>query len=151
MSINITSDLLKGWTVLVVDDELDSLMIAEGLLSRAGAEVLVAQNGAEGLALAKRHRPRFIVSDLSMPEMDGWQMHKALKADLATAEIPVIALTAHAMSGDREKAISVGFHNYLTKPLMPYTFVKDVIHLIMDVPELADLLFQQQQEKANRV
>jgi CheY-like chemotaxis protein len=132
--------LLKDWTILVVDDELDSLMVAQTLLERSGAKVLTAFNGKEGFELAKQYRPRFIITDLSMPEMNGWDLLTALKNNLATAAIPTIALTAHAMAGDREKAMSVGFTNYLSKPLVPYTFVKDVLNLLIDIPEVAALL-----------
>jgi CheY-like chemotaxis protein len=75
-----------------------------------------------------------------MPEMDGWEMLFELKQDRATLDIPVIALTAHAMKGDRERAITAGFHNYLTKPLNPATFMSDVVKLLDNVPELAGAL-----------
>ncbi len=130
-------DLLAGWDVLVVEDEPDSLEVAERILRFYGAKVHTATNGAEGLAAARRLLPRFILSDLSMPEMDGWEMLFELKQDRATLDIPVIALTAHAMKGDRDRAINAGFHNYLTKPLNPATFMSDVVKLLDDVPELA--------------
>jgi CheY-like chemotaxis protein len=75
-----------------------------------------------------------------MPEMDGWGMLGALKLDRATLDIPVIALTAHAMVGDRERAIMAGFHNYLTKPLTPATFMKDLLVLLTDIPAFASEL-----------
>lgn len=143
MSFDLSPTLLNGWKVLVVEDEFDSQIVAQTLLSRYGAEVLTADNGRIGLELAKKHRPHFIVSDLSMPEMNGWQMIEALKRDISVTNIPVIALTAHAMAHDRERAISAGFHNYLSKPLVPYTFVKDVLNLLIDIPHIAELLVQQ--------
>jgi len=135
-------DLLAGWKILVVDDEIDSLMVAQNLLTRCGAQVLTASNGTEGFELAKQHLPRFIITDLSMPIMNGWQLIDALKQNLSTAEIPTIALSAHAMSGDREKAMGAGFTNYLSKPLVPYSFVRDVLHLLVDTPKVADVLKQ---------
>lgn len=140
MTFTITPELLKGWTVLVVDDEPDSQFVAQTLLEMCGATVVTANNGREGLEAAKRVRPNFIISDLSMPEMSGWQMLHAIKLNLATRDTPVIALTAHAMQGDRKRAIEVGFHNYLTKPLMPETFIHDLLVLLIDVPDLAHRL-----------
>lgn len=131
---------MEGWTVLVVDDEPDSLDVASTLLEMVGVSVLTASNGKLGLELAQAHRPRFIISDLSMPEMSGWEMLKHLKADVATQDIPVIALTAHAMRGDRERAVAAGFHNYLTKPLRPETFINDLLKLLVDIPQMAGML-----------
>lgn len=142
MTYEITPTLLQGWKVLVVDDEPDSQFVAQTLLEMCGATVVTANNGKLGLEAAKQHRPNFIISDLSMPEMSGWQMLHALKRNLPTRETPVIALTAHAMQGDRTRAIEVGFHNYLVKPLMPETFINDLLILLVDVPELASRLPQ---------
>jgi CheY-like chemotaxis protein len=77
-----------------------------------------------------------------MPVMDGWEFMNTIKRDRRTLDIPVIALTAHAMPGDRERAITAGFHNYLTKPLTPATFMRDLLSLLVDVPELAGMLSQ---------
>ena len=142
-SFEISEELLKDWQVLVVDDEPDSLEVAELLLEMCGATVITATNGRDGLEKAAQHRPRFILSDLSMPDMSGWQLRRALAANLATANIPVIALTAHAMQGDRELAFAAGFHNYLSKPLIPETFINNVLTLLMDIPSIAhDLTFK---------
>jgi len=140
MEFNITSKLLKGWDVLVVDDEPDSLLVARSLLQMCGANVQTASNGKEGFEVAQKLRPQFIISDLSMPVMSGWQMLHMLKNNLATREIPVIALTAHAMAGDRQRAIEVGFHNYLVKPLRPESFINDLLKLLIDVPLIAERL-----------
>lgn len=137
MSIKLSSDTLQGWTVLIVDDEPDSLTVASMLLKYYGATVIEANNGVKGLELARSENPRFIISDLSMPGMDGWDMIVELKKDRRTAGIPVIALTAHAMAGDRTKAIAAGFHNYLSKPLVPETFVNDLLALLIDIPDIA--------------
>ncbi|MFP4321340.1 MAG: response regulator [Anaerolineales bacterium] len=136
MSFSLRNDLLQGWRVLVVDDDPVSIEIAETLLRMCGADVGTAPNGQEGLARAQNEKPDFIVSDLSMPHMDGWEMVKRLKNDRATADIPVIALTAHAKHDDRTRAIAAGFHNYLSKPLDPTNFVRDLLTLLLDVPEL---------------
>lgn len=135
-------DLLQGWKILVVDDEVDSVELAHQILKYYGADVLKALNGQQGYDLAYQHMPHFIISDLSMPDMDGWQMLDALKRDRRTLDIPVIALTAHAMLGDREKAIAAGFTNYLTKPLTVQTFMNDLLSLLIEIPQFADDLKQ---------
>ena len=142
MSNGIARDILFGWDVLVVDDEADSLEVASRILRFYGANLYTATNGLEGLDLIqnKAIRPKFILSDLSMPQMDGWGMLYELKKDRTTLDIPVFALTAHAMVGDRERAITAGFHNYLTKPLTPATFMSDLLKLLEGVPELAAAL-----------
>jgi CheY-like chemotaxis protein len=136
----IRRDLLTGWRVLVVEDDPFSLDIATIMLESHGAEVHSAEDGTEGLKVAQAVRPNFILSDISMPGMDGWMMIDALKSDPRTKDIPVIALTAHAMKGYRERAIASGFHNFLTKPLTPETFIHDLVVLLMDVPELTKQL-----------
>lgn len=136
----IPQNLLEGWEVIVLDDEEDSLEVAEVILMEYGATVYTASDGRAGLELAREIRPRFIISDLSMPGMDGWGFIEALKKDRALAEIPVIALTAHAMIGDRERAIRAGFHNYLTKPLTVTTFMQNLVILLVDIPVLAQQL-----------
>lgn len=131
---------MANWTVLIIDDEPDSLDVASTLLEMVEINVLTADNGKDGLAQAKAHQPRFIISDLSMAGMSGWEMLKHLKDDPAIQNIPVIALTAHAMPGDRERVVEAGFHNYLTKPLRPETFVGDLLKLLVDIPHIAELL-----------
>jgi CheY-like chemotaxis protein len=136
----ISENLLEGWNIVVIDDEEDSLEVAEIILTEYGATVHTATDGREGLEIVRRAKPRFVISDLSMPVMDGWGFINAMKADRALAEIPAIALTAHAMVGDRERAVSAGFHNYLTKPLTVDTFMADLLKLLIDIPELAEML-----------
>jgi len=138
--MTIPRDILKNWRVLVIDDEPDSLEVASRLLRYYGAEVNVADNGQEGLAALKAARPTFIISDLSMPGLDGWAFISALKRERATMDIPVIALTAHAMQGDRQRALGAGFHNYLTKPLTPTTFKNDLLRLLLDIPQFSQVL-----------
>jgi len=138
--INIPADLLSNWDIVVVDDEPDSLEVAEIILDAYGANVHTGTNGVEGLEQVRKIQPRFIISDISMPVMDGWGLIHELKNDRSLMDIPAIALTAHAMVGDRERAITAGFHNYLTKPLTAETFIYDLLNLLMDIPELAEHL-----------
>lgn len=127
---------LQGWRVMVVDDEPDSLEIAKRLLQMAGADVITAGGGQEALNIVRSARPQLIISDLSMPEVDGWTLLERLKQERDTLEIPVIALTAHTMPGDRERAIVAGFHNHISKPLDPRRFISQLMHIVVDIPEL---------------
>jgi CheY-like chemotaxis protein len=135
MNPKIPLDVLTGWTVVIVDDEPDNLEVARFLLDFYGAIVHTAANGKEGLEMIQQIKPRFVISDLSMPVLDGWGMIKQMKEDANIREIPVIALTAHAMLGDREKAIAAGFQNYITKPLNASTFIEQLIKLLIGIPE----------------
>jgi CheY-like chemotaxis protein len=137
---NIPKDLLQDWDVVVIDDEPDSLEVARYILDFYGANVHTATNGKEGVELVEGVKPRFVISDLSMPEMDGWEFLSELKSTISTSDIPVIALTAHAMRGDRERAIAAGFHNYLTKPLTANTFMDELMVLLLDIPQLSEYL-----------
>ena len=132
--------IFEGWDVMVVDDESDSLEVATRLLVIAGANVIQAVNGKDALGKLHGACPRFIISDLSMPEMDGWELIHTIKQDRRTIDIPMIALTAHAMSGDRERALAAGFHNYISKPLDPPKFIQQLVAILTDIPEMASLL-----------
>ena len=114
------------WTVLVVEDEPDNLGIPEGILKFYGAKVHTARDGQHGLNVLASVTPSFILLDLSMPNIDGWQMLKAVRANPETTDVPVIALTAHAMEGNREKALAAGFDGYITKPIMLHTFLEQI-------------------------
>jgi CheY-like chemotaxis protein len=140
MQYNEKLNPLKGRKILVIDDEPDSLEVVQILLEMYEVDVITATNGQEGLDEARKHHPVFIISDLSMPDTNGWEMLDALKRDRVTLDIPVIALTAHAMEGDRNKAIGAGFHNYLTKPLKPDTFINDLLHVVMDILAMGQIL-----------
>ncbi len=140
MQAKLPRTLLAGWRVLVVDDDAMSLDVARLMLKHHGAEVHTAQNGREGLEKAREIMPRFIISDLSMPVMNGWELVESLKGDARTRDIPVIALTAHAMAGDRERAIAAGCHNYMTKPLTPSTFMHELVTLLVDIPDFKHAL-----------
>lgn len=137
---HIPLNLLDGWDIVVIDDEPDSLEVARYILDFYGANVHTAINGKDGLDLVEKIRPRFVISDLSMPEMDGWEFINALREKVSSEDIPVIALTAHAMKGDRDRAIQAGFHNYLTKPLTANTFIDELLMLLLAIPQLSEYL-----------
>ena len=102
--------------LLVEDNELNRDMLSRRLM-RKGYEVVLAGDGAEGVAAATAGRPDLVLMDMSLPVLDGWEATRRLKADPGTRAIPVIALTAHAMSTDRERAVEAGCDDYDTKPV----------------------------------
>ena len=102
--------------LLVEDNELNRNMLERRLL-RKGFQVILAANGEEGIAKAAQDSPDLILMDLSLPGIDGWEATRRIKANNETAVIPIIALTAHAMTGDREKALAAGCDDYDSKPV----------------------------------
>jgi len=102
--------------LLVEDNEMNRDMLSRRLI-RNGFEVAIAMDGQQGVDMATSQSPDLILMDMSLPVIDGWEATRRIKANDATRRIPVIALTAHAMAGDREKAIEVGCDDYDTKPV----------------------------------
>jgi two-component system, cell cycle response regulator DivK len=102
--------------LIVEDNEMNRDMLGRRL-GRKGFEVVIATDGGEGLEMAVSENPDIILMDMSLPVVDGWEASRRLKADDTTKQIPIIALTAHAMSGDREKALEAGCDDYDTKPI----------------------------------
>jgi CheY-like chemotaxis protein len=102
--------------LLVEDNEMNRDMLSRRLVKR-GYEVVVAVDGQEGVEKARTETPALVLMDMSLPVLDGWEATRALRADPATRSIPVIALTAHAMAGDREKAMTAGCDDFDTKPI----------------------------------
>ena len=103
--------------ILYVEDNDDNVYMLKNRLTRAGFTVLVASDGARGIAMAASEQPDLILMDLTLPDIDGEEATRRLKADPLTRRIPVIALTAHAMTGDREKALAAGCDDFDTKPV----------------------------------
>jgi CheY-like chemotaxis protein len=102
--------------ILLVEDNEENRDALSRRLERRGYGVIMAPDGKRGLALAESEAPDVILLDMSLPEIDGWEVARTLKDSETTRKIPIIALTAHAMSGDREKAIGAGCDDYHTKP-----------------------------------
>ena len=102
--------------LLVEDQEMNRDMLSRRL-TKPGYDIDIAVDGAEGIEKARSGNPDLILMDMSLPVIDGWEATRTLKADAATSSIPVIALTAHAMSTDREKALAAGCDGYETKPV----------------------------------
>jgi len=107
---------LMAKILLVEDNEMNRDMLSRRLL-RKGFEVVMAVDGGQAVSMAESEHPDLILMDMSLPVIDGWEATRRVKAAKGTAHIPIIALTAHAMSGDREKALSAGCDDYDTKPI----------------------------------
>jgi CheY-like chemotaxis protein len=103
--------------ILYVEDNDDNIYMLENRLKRAGFAVVVARDGAQGVAMAATEQPDLILMDLGLPVIDGWEATRRIKAAPPTRHIPVIALTADAMTGEKEKAIAAGCDDFDTKPV----------------------------------
>ena len=103
--------------ILYVEDNEDNVYMLTRRLRRNGHEVIVAADGEQGLAMARAEAPALILMDLRLPAMDGWEATRRLKATPETRDIPIIALSAHVMAGDKEKALAAGCDDYETKPI----------------------------------
>jgi CheY-like chemotaxis protein len=103
--------------ILYVEDNDDNIYVVKNRMTRAGFTVLVATDGAQGVTMAITEKPDLILMDMSLPVLDGWEATRRIKAAPETRDIPVIALTAHAMTGDRERALAAGCNDFDTKPV----------------------------------
>lgn len=113
-------------TVLLVEDNEDNRIVYSTILEHFGYRVMEALNGEEGIAKARAAKPDLILMDISIPIIDGWEATQVLKHDPDTRDIPIIALTAHALASDRERAMEVGCDGYLAKPCEPRAVVAEV-------------------------
>lgn len=119
-------------TVLVIEDNKDNLKIMTYSLQRAGYQVLAAETGEEGFKMAVTERPFFIVMDINLPGIDGIETTKRIRASEVDGNIPIIAVTSYAMTGDRERMLAAGCDGYIEKPIDPITIVAQ-IHRILGV------------------
>lgn len=115
-----------GQTLLLVEDNEDNRIIYSTVLRHRGYTVVEALDGLQAVALARSLQPALILMDLSIPELDGWEATRILRTDPLTSDIPIIALTAHALADDRERASALGFASYLAKPVEPRAVVAEV-------------------------
>ena len=115
--------------LLVEDNEMNRDMLSRRL-SRRGFEVLVAENGQSGVSLTASEKPDIVLMDMSLPVMDGWEAARRLKSDPDTSGIPIIALTAHAMASDRERALEAGCDDYDSKPVDMTRLIDKIEHLL---------------------
>lgn len=112
--------------VLIVEDDPKNLKLVRDVLQASGYATIEAPDGKQGVELAKARKPDLILMDIQLPIMDGLQATKILKSDASTRKIPIIALTAYTMSGDKEKALQAGCDGYMPKPINVRDFLKKV-------------------------
>jgi two-component system, cell cycle response regulator DivK len=113
-------------TVLLVEDNEDNRIVYSTILAHSGYRVLEAANGEDGIRIAREALPDLILMDISIPRIDGWQATRILKAGAGTRTIPIVALTAHALPTDRQRARAVGCDGYLAKPVEPRRVLEEV-------------------------
>ncbi len=116
--------------ILIVEDNADNLALVRLLLERAGYDVVIALDGLEALRQAHDQLPDLILMDLAIPEIDGWDVTKSLKADPQTKDIPIMALTARTLPGDRKHAMEVGCDAFMAKPITIAAFRQEVENLL---------------------
>jgi CheY-like chemotaxis protein len=120
--------------ILYVEDNEDNVYMLSARLERKGYEVIVATDGEQGVALARSEAPALILMDLSLPVIDGWEATKRLKSLAETRDIPVIALSSHAMAGDREAALAAGCEDFDTKPVEFPRLLAKIQALLREAP-----------------
>lgn len=119
--------------LLIEDNELNRDMLSRRLI-RKGFEVILAEDGESGVELARTAKPDLVLMDMSLPVMDGWAATRAIRADDEIGRTPIIALTAHAMSGDRERALDAGCDDYDTKPVELQRLIEKIQALVGPLP-----------------
>ena len=112
--------------VLVIEDNETNMYLIKFMLEKNGYEVIEAREGAVGVELAIKEKPDLIIMDLQLPDIDGLEATKRIRASESDGEIPIIALTSFAMAGDREKALAAGCTGYIEKPINPETFIAEI-------------------------
>jgi len=119
--------------ILVVEDNMDTYELVRFILEKNGYDTFLAMNGRDGVNAATKQMPDLIIMDLAMPEMDGWTATRLIKSDMRTKSIPLITLTAHALPGDRQRAMDSGCDEYITKPMDLLELVESVDHWLSRV------------------
>jgi len=124
--------------ILVIEDNPESLEVMTCLLEAFGHTLLCARDGAEGLEVAGKEQPDLIICDLQLPKISGFDLCRQLKNDPSMRRVPLVAVTAQAMVGDRERVLEAGFNGYISKPINPRHFVEQVeSYLISEICEVA--------------
>lgn len=120
-------------TVLVVEDNRDNLELISLALKRSGYNVLSAETGEDGFKMALQEKPYFIIMDIDLPGIDGFETTRRIRASSANGEIPIIAITSYAMRGDQEKILELGCNGYFEKPINPLTIIDDIHKILEDL------------------
>lgn len=113
-------------TVLIIEDNEQNLYLTKFLLEQNGLSIEEARSGPEGIALADRIQPDLILLDIQLPQMDGYDVARALRQNPVLRDVPVVAVTSYAMVGDRERALEAGCNGYIEKPINPDTFKSEI-------------------------
>lgn len=116
--------------VLVVEDTLDNRQIIRDLLDHAGIGMIEAEDGFQGVEMAMSHKPDLILMDIQLPKLDGYEATRRIRANPQTADIPIIAVTSYALSGDGHKAMSAGCNAYVAKPFSPRKLLAEIRRLL---------------------
>ena len=119
--------------ILVVEDNMDTYELVHFILEKNGYDTFLAMNGRDGVNAATKQMPDLIIMDLAMPEMDGWTAMRLIKSDVRTSSIPMVALTAHVLPADRQRAMDAGCDEYITKPMDLLELVESVDHWLSRV------------------
>lgn len=114
--------------VLVIEDNEQNVYMISYLLEHAGLEVIQARDGRAGVHLARESNPDLIVLDIQLPELDGYEVARRLRAESSLDDVPIVAVTSFAMCGDQERILAAGCNGYLEKPIDPDTFVESITH-----------------------
>ena len=120
-------------TVLVIEDNQDNLELITIALRRSGYKVISAETGENGVAIAIEEKPFFIVMDIDLPGIDGFEATRRIRASSANGDTPIIAITSFAMRGDQEKIMKIGCNGYFEKPINPLTIVDDINKIIKEL------------------
>ncbi len=112
--------------ILVVEDNETNMYLIRFMLEKSGYEVIEAREGAKGVELAIKEKPDLVIMDIQLPDIDGLEATKRIRASEADGDIPIIALTSFAMTGDRERALAAGCTGYIEKPINPETFIAEI-------------------------
>jgi CheY-like chemotaxis protein len=122
-------------TLLIIEDNEQNFYMMRFLLEKNGFKVIGAGNGREGIEKALDHKPRAILLDIQLPEMDGYAVAEELKKHAELEDVPIIAVTSYAMVGDRERILAAGASGYIEKPIDPETFVAEIIQNLSKGPD----------------
>jgi len=121
--------------ILYVEDNDDNVYVVKTRLGRLGYTILVATDGEQGVAMAAAERPDLILMDLGLPKVDGWEATRRIRAAADTRSIPILALSSHAMAGDRERALAAGCDDFDTKPIDLRRLLEKIRRLLPEVPQ----------------
>jgi len=119
---------------LVIEDHEDNMKLITFILEKNGYSTIRAENGAKGIELSRKEKPDFIILDIQLPDMDGFEVLREIRRSEINGGIPIIAMTSYAMSGDRDRLLTAGCNGYIEKPIDPVTVMNQIREVIGEVP-----------------